>query len=413
MPDLSGAVAMPEPIAEKPARRRGLSLRVLMLLVLVIGGGQGWWSYRARVQRQAVAEIEAAGGRVLYDWRAPKDVCTSLYDSTLPPPWPRWLVKAVGIDYLANASRVSPGSSENSVFDDRVLGDDLMKRTARLGLIRSLVLQQPFSGYFPCRVTDSGLVHLRELGRLEDLQIRGAPGITDAGLVHLEGLTRLRQLVLDETSVQGHGLKSLAGLTRLELLHISCAPTDLDIAPLGDLVSLRCLVLSSTRLTDRGLARLKGLTTLKVLQLVGGRSRGITSAGLVHLQGMRQLERLSLSHTSVTSLEPLSRLSQLTGIDLDDTPIDDEGLTVVADLPRLELLSLVGTNITDAGLAHLAGSKSLTSLDLSGTKITDAGLVHLNGIKHLESLDLLGTKVSPAGVGILKKAFQKPPIISY
>jgi Leucine-rich repeat (LRR) protein len=406
---------MPEQAAQKPARRRGLSLRVLMAAVLVIGGGLGWWSYRARVQRLAVADVEAAGGQVLYDWQVPRDVSALTPDSTVPRPWPKWLVKAVGMDYLANVVNVSPGPNENDVFSDRSSDNDLMKRTTRLGLIRSLVLQRAFSTHpdSPCRVTDSGLVHLRELGRLEDLQIREAPGITDAGLVHLEGLTRLRQLVLDKTSVQGPGLKSLAGLTRLEVLQTSCAPTDEDVAPLRGLVSLRYLAFSGTRLTDRGLAHLKGLTTLKGLLLVGDPSRDITSAGLVHLQGMRQLERLSLSGTSVTNLEPLSRLSQLTGIDLDDTPIDDEGLAVIAGLPRLELLSLARTKVTDAGLAHLAGLKSLTNLDLSGTKVTDAGLVHLAGLKQLKSLDLSGTKVTPAGVGISLKASPRPFFVRY
>jgi hypothetical protein len=46
----------------KRRRRVGLSLRVLMLLVLLLGGGLGWWSYRARVQ--------AAGGATWLDWPA-------------------------------------------------------------------------------------------------------------------------------------------------------------------------------------------------------------------------------------------------------------------------------------------------------------------------------------------------------
>jgi hypothetical protein len=42
-----------EPTAAAPSKRRrwfGLSLRLLMLLVLLLGGGMGWVAYRARVR---------------------------------------------------------------------------------------------------------------------------------------------------------------------------------------------------------------------------------------------------------------------------------------------------------------------------------------------------------------------------
>jgi hypothetical protein len=43
---------------------------MLMLLVLMVGGSLGWICYRARVQRKAVAAIEAAGGDLIFDWQA-------------------------------------------------------------------------------------------------------------------------------------------------------------------------------------------------------------------------------------------------------------------------------------------------------------------------------------------------------
>ena len=44
------------------------SVRGLVVLVLVIGGWLGWIVRSARIQREAVAAIEKAGGRVKYDW---------------------------------------------------------------------------------------------------------------------------------------------------------------------------------------------------------------------------------------------------------------------------------------------------------------------------------------------------------
>jgi hypothetical protein len=44
-----------------------LSVRALMALVLLIAAGLGWVAYRAQLQRQAVAVIVEAGGKVLYE----------------------------------------------------------------------------------------------------------------------------------------------------------------------------------------------------------------------------------------------------------------------------------------------------------------------------------------------------------
>ena len=51
----------------RPRQCFHMSVRVLMVLVLVFGGGFGWVVHRARVQREAVAAIERAGGAVGYD----------------------------------------------------------------------------------------------------------------------------------------------------------------------------------------------------------------------------------------------------------------------------------------------------------------------------------------------------------
>jgi hypothetical protein len=47
---------------------RRLSLRGLIIVVLLAGGLLGWFVRSARIQRQAVAAIEKAGGSVAYEW---------------------------------------------------------------------------------------------------------------------------------------------------------------------------------------------------------------------------------------------------------------------------------------------------------------------------------------------------------
>src|SRR4051794_7832725 len=88
---------------ERRWHRAVLSLRALMLLVLVLGGGLGWVAHRAAVQRRAVAAIEAAGGRVFYDW--------DLSDGVAKPPgtrrtWLKWLCDRLGPDYFGDITSV-------------------------------------------------------------------------------------------------------------------------------------------------------------------------------------------------------------------------------------------------------------------------------------------------------------------
>lgn len=62
---------------------------------------------------------------------------------------------------------------------------------------------------------------------------------------------------------------------------------------------------------DAELEKLKGLTSLRRLDVDG--CRGVTDAGLEHLQGLNNLEWLNISHTQVTEagLEHLKGMTNL------------------------------------------------------------------------------------------------------
>ena len=88
---------------------------MLVILVLLIGCGLGWLARRPpRVQRLAVEAIERAGGSVEYDWprmgRSPR--------SSGPPAWQKWVVDRVGLDYVANVTRVDllKGSDQELIY---------------------------------------------------------------------------------------------------------------------------------------------------------------------------------------------------------------------------------------------------------------------------------------------------------
>jgi DNA invertase Pin-like site-specific DNA recombinase len=84
--------------------------------------------------------------------------------------------------------------------------------------------------------------------------------------------------------------------------------------------------------------------------------------------------------------------------------ITDAGLAHLEGLVNLQRLHLSGTQITDAGLVSLKGLTKLEDLALEETQISDGGLVYLKELTALKSLSLMYTKTTDAGVGDLERA---------
>ena len=239
---------------ESPTRRRGrgLSLRALMAVVLVVGGGLGYTVHRANLQRDVIASLKAGGAYVGYDWEWDGD--RPLYKSR---PWaPDWLIKRVGIDYFGHVYSV--GLTEGT--------DALLADVARLSRLAHL-------NTFGLGITDAGLAQLARLPGLDSLTL-SETSVTDAGLARLRGLTRLRHLGLQSARITDAGLDNLSGMARLENL-----------------------TLNSTKIGDAGLERLKALPSLTELGL---ENTEVSDAGLVHLKGMRRLKKVWLMSTKVT-----------------------------------------------------------------------------------------------------------------
>ncbi len=193
-------------MTDQPQRKSGwwrrylrLSTRGLIVLVLLVGGGLGWYIRSARDQFAAVKAIEAAGGNVSYGWEW-KDG-RSIPDGA--PWWPKWLSKRIGVEYLSSVTRVD-------IFFSCT--DNELVHVGRLSQVDTVSLPGT-------RVSDAGLAHLEGLWRLRTLNLWGNK-VTDAGLVHLRGLSRLRWLCLDQTAVTDRGLEQLVRLPHLETLSV-------------------------------------------------------------------------------------------------------------------------------------------------------------------------------------------------
>lgn len=411
-----------------------LSIRGLMVLVLILGGGFGWAVHRAHVQRDAVEVIQKAGGRVMYDWingpgKPPQ------------PPGPKWFRELVGPDMIDTVVSVSL----EKITDDRIMArvgdlsnvDTLIlhalapglttegaSQVGRLNGLNHIVVPKPTDAqvllpYLWDRpslekihlestvVTDADLARLARLTDLKDLSLDGRR-VTDAGFAHLAKLEDLQGLTLWECRVGD--LSPLAGMKGLERLALSSqlgranGGPPVDLAPLRGLSKLKSLSLFCIPVDDAGLDRIKGLTQLASLDVSG---EGITDAGLASIATMSKLVLLRIRKSSIRDLSQLSPiLPRLRVLEIGETSIADDGLRPLAG-STLRMLFLRDTALSDERLEHLVKIKSLNLLDISGSMVSDAGLARLAGLTQLKELIIERTAVSEATLTALRKALPR------
>src|SRR5262249_49746026 len=206
----------------RPWRRHWhFSVRALIALVLLVGGGLGWIVRSARVQRQALAAIRRAGGNYTYDWQ----YVGGEFVPFARPGWPQWSVARLGEDYFGHVNRVN------------------------LWIVRAPEDEPPTD--HEKRIIVEALAQIGHLSRLEELDIEGTEA-GDSGLANLERLTHLKTLTLGDWDLTDP--RFLQTMTELEELKIDDSP-----------------------ISDAGLARRKGLTRIRTLVLIG---TNVTDAGL-------------------------------------------------------------------------------------------------------------------------------------
>lgn len=159
-------------------------------------------------------------------------------------------------------------------------------------------------------------------------------------------------------------LRLLAGQDQLRRLELSgTAITSAGLIHLKELHNLDWLNVCLTAVDDRGFEHLAGLTKMRRMVVCSSK---ITGTGFKHLQGMKQLESINL-HSS---------------------PASDAGLEAISKLTSLKRLEIVHTKVTDAGLKHLASLKNLQQLHIHGPETTGAALPFLGQLKELYQLDV-------------------------
>lgn len=158
---------------------------------------------------------------------------------------------------------------------------------------------------------------------------------------------------------------------------------------------LRVLQLSGTAVTSAGLVHLKELKNLERLNVC---LTAVSDEGSEHLAGLTKMKRLTICASKITGtgFQHLTGLKQLESINLHSAPASDDGLREIGKLTSLQRLEIVHTHVTDAGLAHLAGLVNLRQLHIHGPQTTEAGLPFIANLKELYELDVYDRAASDA-----------------
>jgi hypothetical protein len=178
------------------------------------------------------------------------------------------------------------------------------------------------------------------------------------------------------------------------------AVTDAWLAKLEGIKSLQKLSLSNCAITNDGLAHLSGLTGLLDLNLT---LTPVSDAGLAHLAGLTELRNLGLASTQCTGsgFTHLKTLKKLENVNFHFTPVNDEGLRAVSAVGVSGRLWLGHTHFTDAGAASFAALKDLKICGIGSQEKSSSGeaVAALVGLKQLHDLSLLDRQADLAGIG--------------
>jgi Leucine-rich repeat (LRR) protein len=169
-----------------------------------------------------------------------------------------------------------------------------------------------------------------------------------------------------------------------------------------DIVNVNLSVTEKKSLTDEDLKKVSQLTAVHTLEAKGSE---ITDDGLSALANMPRLRKLRLSQFSQVTdagLAVLARLPELRELQLVSLPkITDDGLRHLAELTKLEKLQINGCPINGSSWKNLQ-SKALVELDASSCQINDAALENLSGASELADLSLAQNKITGSGLSHLK-----------
>lgn len=260
-----------------------------------------------------------------------------------------------------------------------------------------------------------GRVETNARGEVTTVNLRST-FVSDSDLDHVARFAALEKLDLSHTRITDLGMLRLKNLKNVREINLFYAElvTDEGLAAVKDWPKIERLNFRGTKVTDNTLALLAGKDTIRALDIGFAE---VTDSGLQHLPKYKGLRELAFGGNKMTEvgLEVLRSLPNLTHLDLSGKQrtdsglwfvgITDIGLDPVATLAQLESLNLSGSPVSAKGIEKLAGLTRLRRLDLRGCKrIADGVTPVLQKMPALKWVNLSETSITPAAAQALRAA---------
>lgn len=268
--------------------------------------------------------------------------------------------------------------------------DEIMRIVGRLQNLRRLWLDN-------CPVTGRGIEHICDLPRLEWLNVTGTRIIPD-GFRRLGGLRALRHLVAGGLLLDAADIDALGRMTGLESLSLEgCRLRPAEAVKLRNSLPDCVLTVDDEDLWDDELiVALVEYSDEENLGLLVDETGGFNLQDAPRdgdefcqrFGAVPRVRRLNLAASGLTNagLARVGGMTWLAHLDIRETSVTAEGLSVLAELPRLVDLAVPVPACVEAALAALGECAGLTRLALSGGVDLAPGMRHLAGLHRLEEL---------------------------
>lgn len=174
----------------------------------------------------------------------------------------------------------------------------------------------------------------------------------------------LAHLWLGKTNITK--LDGIEKLTKLQTLFINDNKNITDFSNLKDLSNITTLDVSNTNFSDQDLQNLPNKERITELNIGG--TKVTTLDGIDKFTNLKKL--VISNNKNITDFSNLSKLTQLTSIDVSNTNFGDNDLKNI-DTSKIEELMLGGTGITTLKSSKGQAYSNLQKIDVSNTKVSD------------------------------------------
>jgi Leucine-rich repeat (LRR) protein len=287
------------------------------------------------------------------------------------------------------------------ILNCRVLNDDMAASLSDLNQLSSLALTNTVIGDKTVELI------AKSFPQLTELDLSSNTNLTQSAMKSIEELKGLKVLSLVQNrfnDLSTRRLKALQELTSVDLRG-NMEAGNMTLGVLSQLPKLTSLKHRSTAVTDDGIEKLSENISLQNLLIQDFMITSLSGQHLAKLTNLRQLEIFrcqGIAGDGVSALQGLG-LERLT---LRDLPaVDDSGMQLFANLPKLKRLYLHELEaVTDEGLKNLGSLTALEVLDIwSVPQLSDSTMEVIAGLPNLKVLSIRSTGITDAAVDAILK----------